>query len=195
MLVHPSHREKNGTLLNALTFHLNSALKTAPCAFTRPGLPHRLDKQTSGLIAIAKTARSHRVLSDHFMKRRVEKLYLAVVDGVVNADEGSIDAPIGRDRELKHWGVKDDGKISKTKFRVRERFKKATLLELEPLTGRTNQLRIHCESIGHPIVGDIRRGGSPFGRLCLHAYRLAFPHPVSGERKEFQSDIPADFGL
>jgi 23S rRNA pseudouridine1911/1915/1917 synthase len=191
MLVHPSHRENSGTMLNALSFYLNANSSI----LIRPGLPHRLDKQTSGLIVIVKTARAHRILSGHFMKKRVEKLYLALVDGMVKANEGSMNAPIGRFAELKYWGVKDGGKLSETKFRVRERFAETTLLELEPVTGRTNQLRIHCQMIGHPIVGDTLRGGREFSRLCLHAWRLAFPHPSNGERMEFQADIPEDFAL
>lgn len=183
MLVHPSHRENSGTLLNALSFYLNA---NSP-KLIRPGLPHRLDKQTSGLIVVAKTARAHRTLSDHFMKKRVEKLYLALVDGVVEANEGSMNAPIGRFAEIKQWGVMDGGKSSETRFRVRERFADTTLLELEPVTGRTNQLRIHCEMIGHPIVGDASRGGREFTRLCLHAWKLAFPHPVSREVFRFEA--------
>lgn len=183
MLVHPSHRENSGTLLNALSFYLNA---NSP-KLIRPGLPHRLDKQTSGLIVVAKTARAHRTLSDHFMKKRVEKLYLALVDGVVEANEGSMNAPIGRFAEIKQWGVMDGGKLSETRFRVRERFADTTLLELEPVTGRTNQLRIHCEMIGHPIVGDASRGGREFTRLCLHAWKLAFPHPVSREVFRFEA--------
>lgn len=189
MLVHPSHRDKSGTLLNALSFHLNRS----SAALIRPGLPHRLDKETSGLIVAAKTHAAHRKLSEHFMRKRVEKRYLALVDGLVETDVGSINAPIGRFADLKYWGVHDDGKASETRFCVRERFGDATLLELEPITGRTNQLRIHCEMIGHPIVGDTSRGGRKFGRLCLHAYKLAFPHPLGGERTEFQSDLPAGF--
>ncbi len=185
MLVHPSHRENSGTLLNALSFYLNA---NSPILI-RPGLPHRLDKQTSGLIIVAKTARAHRILSGHFMKKRVEKLYLALVDGVVESDQGTMDAPIGRFAELKYWGVKDGGKLSETKFRVRERFADTTLLELEPVTGRTNQLRIHCEMIGHPIVGDTLRGGREFTRLCLHAYKLRFSHSASGELLSFESPI------
>lgn len=198
MLVHPSHRDKNGTLLNALSFHLNaecevqtddSPLHTPRSTFIRPGLPHRLDKQTSGLIVVAKTLHAHRVLTEHFMRRRVAKVYLALVDGIVEEDEGTIEARIGRYEELKHWGVKEDGKLSETRFRVRERFADSTLLELEPVTGRTNQLRIHCETIGHAIVGDASRGGSPFSRLCLHAYKLAFPHPGNREMLSFESPI------
>ncbi|MBK8466896.1 MAG: RluA family pseudouridine synthase [Chloracidobacterium sp.] len=185
MLVHPSHRENNGTLMNALSFYLNA---NSP-KLIRPGLPHRLDKQTSGLLVVAKTARAHRILSEHFMKKCVEKRYLALVDGLVEADDGSLNAPIGRFADLKYWGVKDDGKISETKFQVRERFADTTLLELEPVTGRTNQLRIHCEMIGHPIVGDIQRGGREFSRLCLHAWKLAFPHPITREVCYFEAPI------
>lgn len=185
MLVHPSHRDKNGTLLNALSFHLNKNSQK----LIRPGLPHRLDKNTSGLIVAAKTARAHRILTEHFMRRRVGKLYLALVDGVVEVDEGTIEAPIGRFAEIKHWSVKEDGKLSETRFRVRERFADTTLLELEPVTGRTNQLRIHCETIGHPIVGDTSRGGREFNRLCLHAYKLSFPHPANKEILSFESPV------
>lgn len=218
MLVHPSHRENSGTLLNALAFYLNRKGERetgrkrdgesgdgmdqispsphppfSPSSFIRPGLIHRLDKQTSGLIVVAKTARAHRILSGHFMKKRVEKRYLALVEGIVADDEGTIVAPIGRFAELKYWSVKSDGKHSESRFRVRERFVDTTLLELEPVTGRTNQLRIHCELIGHPIVGDVKRGGREFQRLCLHAYRLAFPHPATNERMAFEIDAPPEF--
>jgi len=185
MLMHPSHRENSGTLLNALVYHVNQNSQN----LIRPGLIHRLDKQTSGLVVVAKTARAHRVLSGHFMKKRVEKRYLALVDGIVVDDEGTIEAPIGRFAELKQWSVKEDGKHSESRFNVRQRFADTTLLELEPVTGRTNQLRIHCELIGHPIVGDTARGGREFERLCLHAYRLAFPHPSSRKMVEFNKPI------
>jgi len=199
MLVHPTHRDKNGTLLNALTFHLNheanSALRIPHSAFIRPGLVHRLDKQTSGLIVVAKTAGAHRRLCADFMKKRVEKRYLALVEGIVSDDSGSIVAPIGRFADLKHWSIKHDGKHSESRFWVRERFSDRTLLELEPVTGRTNQLRIHCEMIGHPIIGDTRRGGREFERICLHAHKLSFPHPANGERTEFQSEVHVGFAI
>ena len=204
MLVHPSHREKTGTLLNALTNHLNAecgvrsaesttghaGFRISASGFIRPGLIHRLDKDTSGLIVVAKTPRAHRIIAGHFMKKRVEKQYLALVDGVVEREEGSIEAPIGRHTELKHWSVKADGKHSQSRYRVRERYADTTLLELEPVTGRTNQLRIHCELIGHPIVGDIKRGGSGSARLCLHAYKLGFPHPTTNEVLRFTCLAP-----
>jgi len=151
-------------------------------------MPHRLDKQTSGLIVVVKTALAHRRVSADFMKKRVEKRYLALVDGIVEKDEGTIEAPIGRFAELKQWSVKVDGKHSESRFWVRERYADTTLIELEPVTGRTNQLRIHCELIGHPIVGDTQRGGREFERLCLHAYKLAFRHPISREDLSFESD-------
>lgn len=203
MLVHPTHRDKNGTLLNALVYHLNCSDGISPtvafpsvrpsAARIRPGLVHRLDRETSGLIVVAKTVKVHRRLAMDFMRRRVEKRYLALVEGIVRDDEGMISAPIGRFAEQKHWGIKPDGKISETRFVVKRRDANSTLLELEPVTGRTNQLRIHCAHIGHPIVGDIRRGGREFVRLCLHANRIAFRHPLLKEQMEFSSEIPECF--
>ncbi|MEO8572798.1 MAG: RluA family pseudouridine synthase [Pyrinomonadaceae bacterium] len=217
MLVHPTNRDKNGTLLNALVFHLNaelgvwkpefdtpahdplaasgeddqlnSAFRVPRSAFIRPGLVHRLDKQTSGLIVIAKSVRAHRSLSRQFQKKFVEKKYLALVDGVVEKDNGSIVASIGRFAEEKRWGVKEGGKHSETRFQVLERRIDSTLLELEPVTGRTNQLRIHCASIAHPIFGDVARGGREFERLCLHAWKLSFRHPFTREDMVFESSL------
>ena len=212
MLMHPSHRDNSGTLLNALAFYLNQSAPFAsvdgvsvdltseftPAAnaggsdrkdMIRPGLPHRLDRLTSGLVVVTKTARAHRVISGHFLKKRVEKLYLALVDGVVEQDSGTIDAPIGRFADIKLWGVKDDGKTAVTNYKVRARYENTTLLELEPVTGRTNQLRIHVAHIGHPIVGDVQRGGTEYKRLCLHAYRLAFPHPTKREIVRFEKEV------
>lgn len=184
MLVHPSHRDKTGTLLNALAFHVN---RPGSGPHIRPGLIHRLDKDTSGLIVAAKNARTHRILATHFEKKLVEKRYLALVDGLVADERGIITGAIGRYDDEKRWGLKEDGREAETRFIVRERSGNKTLLELEPVTGRTNQLRIHCETIGHPIVGDTARGGSNFERLCLHAHKLAFRHPATGERIEFES--------
>ncbi|MET0752852.1 MAG: RluA family pseudouridine synthase [Pyrinomonadaceae bacterium] len=203
MLVHPTHRDKNGTLLNALSYYLNSEFKIQGSRLendkskiqnpkpkiVRPGLIHRLDKQTSGLIVIAKTPRAHRILCEHWRRKLVEKKYLALVEGIVAEDSGTIIAPIGRFAELKNWDVKEDGKHSETRFQVRERFADTTLLELEPVTGRTNQLRIHCAFVGHPIIGDAVRGGREFSRLCLHAYRLAFWHPNGNDWLEFETDF------
>lgn len=188
MLVHPTHRDKNGTLLNALSHHLNIGNGLEVCLI-RPGLIHRLDKQTSGLIVIAKNSRAHRIMAKQFHKKQVEKRYLALVNGEVELTEGIIESPIGRYAELKQWNVKSDGKPSTTRFWVRRRWLGKTLLELEPVTGRTNQLRIHLASIGHPLIGDVLRGGGDHRRLCLHAYRLCFLHPTSGERIVLESSV------
>ena len=218
MLVHPTTSVKTGTLANALAYHLNQSRienggwtivgpasePPAPGTLqpvTRPGMVHRLDRATSGLIVIAKTPRALTVLSRHFRKRLVEKRYLALVGGSIEQEAGSISAPIGRDPDQRpRWRVMDAGRYAETRFKVLERMDLATLLELEPVTGRTNQLRIHCAHIGHPIVGDEMYGncesrmsnlGSNTDRLCLHAARLAFHHPVGGEWMEFTSPLPA----
>jgi len=192
MLVHPTHRDKNGTLLNALAFHLNAecGVRNAESnVLVRPGLVHRLDKETSGLIVIAKSVEIHRRLAREFMKKRVEKRYVALVDGTFRDDEGMIESPIGRFPEKKIWDVKADGKLSITHYLVIERYADTTLIELEPVTGRTNQLRIHCASIGHPIVGDVQRGASEYIRLCLHASKLVFTHPVENQKFTFESPL------
>jgi 23S rRNA pseudouridine1911/1915/1917 synthase len=194
MLVHPTNRDKSGTLLNALTFYLNRDQGDNGLEMIRPGLIHRLDKQTSGLIVIAKTQKAHTRMTEFFRKKFVEKRYLALVDGVVEQDSGVIDEPIGRFGDLKHWDVKADGKSSQTRFWVRQRNVETTLLELEPVTGRTNQLRIHCAAIGHPIVGDVQRGGSEFQRLCLHAWKISFRHPATKEQIELTCEPDSSFG-
>jgi 23S rRNA pseudouridine1911/1915/1917 synthase len=188
MLVHPTHRDKAGTLLNALAHHLNLGNNGSPAV--RPGLIHRLDKQTSGLIVVAKSDRVHRIIAKQFQRKSVEKLYLALVQGNVSESEGVIEAPIGRYPELKHWDIKADGKPAVTRFRVRDRNIDTTLLELEPVTGRTNQLRIHCAHIGHPIVGDTKRGAGTAERLFLHAWRLSFRHPATNEPISFNAAPP-----
>jgi 23S rRNA pseudouridine1911/1915/1917 synthase len=174
-------------------------------ALTRPGIVHRLDRATSGLIVIARTPRALTTLSRHFRKRLVEKRYLALVTGRIEDDTGSINAPIGRDPDQRpRWRVIEGGKSAETRFRVLERMTLATLLELEPVTGRTNQLRIHCAHIGHPIVGDeayayretertdqqSSNKSDDETRLCLHASSLAFHHPASGTWMEFSSHAP-----
>lgn len=186
MLVHPSHAEKNGTMLNALAYYLNRNGGRN----IRPGLIHRLDRETSGVIIVAKNARAHRIMSLHFYRRLVKKKYIAMVDGVVEKDAGTIDAPIGRSAEDKRWAVVEGGKPSETRFKVLSRLPRHTILELEPITGRTNQLRIHCASIGHPIVGDRERHGSEGSRLCLHAATLEVRPVDGGDMVKFEAEIP-----
>jgi 23S rRNA pseudouridine1911/1915/1917 synthase len=163
MLVHPTRNVKRGTLVNALAYHFNrdfySALGAAPHgqrhSLTRPGLAHRLDRATSGLMVIAKTSSALSRLSRHFHRRLIEKRYLALACGQISEDAGEMNASIGRDIERRpQWRVMESGKPAVTRFTVRERFDQATLVELEPVTGRTNQLRIHCAYYGHAILGD-----------------------------------------
>lgn len=200
LLVHPSASEKSGTLLNGLAWHF---WQTAGEAI-RPGLIHRLDRNTSGVIVLAKTARAHRTLSKHFRERWVKKFYLALASGRVEADGGEIDAPIGcsPDRGVwPRWRVmeeKDGGKPARTKYKVLRRFAAHTLLELEPLTGRTHQIRIHCQLLGHPIVGDpvYKSSVDPLAaehgikHHLLHAARLIFRHPAGGKEMDIEAAMP-----
>lgn len=217
LLVHPTLNVKRGTLVNALAYHFNRDFyNNQPSKITtpahgqqhwlaRPGLPHRLDRATSGLMVIARTDQALSRLSRHFQRRLVEKRYLALADGRMSEDEGEITAPIGRDDERRpRWWVTENGKTAVTRFNVRERFDQATLVELEPVTGRTNQLRIHCAYYGHAILGDelystaAGKGTDDTpqitdrhpARLCLHAWRLAFHHPANGEWMQFTSPFP-----
>lgn len=195
LLTHPSRHEKSGTLTNGLAWHFWETSGEA----MRPGIVHRLDRNTSGVIVIAKTPRAHRTLSKHFRERLVKKFYLALVSGVVRQDEGVIDAPIGCDQKSwPHWRVMDGGREARTIYRVRRRFAAHTLLELEPLTGRTHQLRIHCDLIGHPILGDPIYASSPdetaknlsIRTHQLHAERLIFRHPLTNREMDIRAPIP-----
>jgi 23S rRNA pseudouridine1911/1915/1917 synthase len=161
--------------------------------FIRPGIVHRLDRDTSGLLVVAKTQAALSRLSQHFQRRLVEKRYLAVLCGRVERDAQTIAAPIGRDEDARpRWRVLDSGRASESRLRVLETNGERTLVELEPVTGRTNQLRIHCAHAGHAIVGDRLYGGDPHERLCLHASRLAFRHPATNEPLEFSSPMPPE---
>ncbi|HEY0407460.1 MAG TPA: RluA family pseudouridine synthase [Pyrinomonadaceae bacterium] len=188
MLVHPTRGVKSGTLANALAYHLN---REATTEIVRPGIVHRLDRATSGLMVIAKHQRALSILSRHFHQRLVEKRYLALVEGSINEDE-CVKAPIGRGSERQpHWIVLESGRPAETRLRALERRNGMTLVELEPVTGRTNQLRIHCAHLGHPIVGDEWYGSKrAANRLCLHAAHLAFHHPSGGKWLEFNSPLP-----
>lgn len=191
MLVHPTRTEKSGTLLNALSYHLNRESHE----LVRPGLVHRLDRATSGLMVAAKRERSLSILTRHFHHRLVEKRYLALVSGSIEEDELTIEASIGRGPEAHpKWNVAAGGRQAETRLRVIERRERTTLVELEPVTGRTNQLRIHCAHIGHAILGDEWYGGGNAPRLCLHAAQLAFHHPSGGRWMQFSSPLPEEIG-
>jgi 23S rRNA pseudouridine1911/1915/1917 synthase len=203
VLVHPTLGVKRGTLANALVYHLNRALIdedgadenpiSGGGAFIRPGIVHRLDRDTSGLLVVAKTQAALSRLTQHFQRRLVEKRYVAVVGGLLKEDELTVSAPIGREEGARPpWKVLESGKPAETRLRVDARGSRRTLVGLEPLTGRTNQLRIHCAHLGHPIVGDVLYAGEPHARLCLHAARLAFRHPATNEWVEFVSNAPPE---
>ncbi len=189
MLIHPTVRVRGGTLLNAVAHYLNA---DDPEIFRRAGLVHRLDKGTSGLVVIAKTAHAHRVLCRHFQRKMIEKRYLAIASGILNDDSGTIEAPIGRFAEQRIWAVKTDGKPAISNFEVLRRGNSNTLVSLEPVTGRTNQLRIHLAHVGHPILGDMRYGGPEYPRLCLHAAKISFAHPVTGVPISAVSPTPSE---
>jgi len=170
MLVHPTKHVKSGTLANALAHYLSGQ---------RFWFPHRLDRDVSGVIAIAKTVEATNRLARLWISRQVSKRYLALLEGVVEAEQFEIDAPIGRDANRKpEWAVDPNGKPSLTKLEVLRRNEASTLVALYPITGRTNQLRLHSAHIGHPIVGDVLYGAKPAERLCLHAQCLELPESL-----------------
>jgi len=205
MLVHPNVAVKSGTLLNALCYHFSKT--TGGTNRIRPGLVHRLDKNTSGIMVIGKTERAVGALSKQFRLQRVSKVYTALVHGCINEDEGVIEAPIGFDLNTwPRWQVMETGRPARTRYSVQDRFDRFTLLALAPETGRTNQIRIHCAHLGHPLFGDAVYGkaenerffSSPQGQLLkldrhfLHASQLSFRHPVTREDITFNVPLPAE---
>ena len=195
MAVHPSAGHSAGTLVHALLAY-SPALSTAGGA-ERPGIVHRLDKDTSGLIIVAKHDDAHLALAKHLKERRVEKTYIALVEGHLKQPEGTIDAPIGRHpSQRRMMAVVPEGRESKTRYLVLKEFDAYSLVELRPETGRTHQLRVHLTSIGHPVAGDRVYGRSKrdarFPRQFLHAQRLVFAHPSSGQRIEVEAELADD---
>ena len=161
----------------------------------RPGIVHRLDKDTSGLIIIAKNDKAHMELSEQFKNRTVTKVYQALVHGFLKPEQGVVEARIGRHpRDRKRMAVVSHGREARTEYRVIQYFDDYTLLEIRPKTGRTHQIRVHLAAIGYPVVGDSTYGGRSdlLDRQFLHAYKLGFRLPSSGEYREFQSDLPPD---
>lgn len=195
LTVHPAPGHPSGTLVNAL---LAACPDLRGIAGTlRPGIVHRLDKDTSGLIVVAKSDRAMRSLQKQLKEREVHKTYLALVQGVPQPHEGTIEAPIGRNpRNRKKMAVVAGGRESVTRYRVREVLAGGgyALLEVEPVTGRTHQIRVHMAALGHPVVGDATYGrrSDVVARQFLHAWRLAFAMPLGGRTVEFEAPLPAD---
>ena len=195
LTVHPAPGHPSGTLVNAL---LAACPDLRGIAGTRrPGIVHRLDKDTSGLMVVAKNDRAQRALQRQLKDRDVRKTYLALVRGVPAPREGTIAAPIGRHpKNRKKMAVVADGREATTRYRVREEIAggQYSLLEVEPVTGRTHQIRVHLAAVGHPVVGDATYGrpSAVVGRQFLHADKLAFAMPLGGRTVEFESPLPAD---
>ncbi|MGG4550980.1 RluA family pseudouridine synthase [Paenibacillus humicus] len=195
MVVHPAPGHSSGTLVNALMAHCKDL--SGINGELRPGIVHRIDKDTSGLIMAAKNDKSHASLAAQLKEHSVTRRYLALVHGNLSHDQGTVDAPIGRDpHDRKMYTVIDrNSKHAVTHFHVMERFGDYTLLELKLETGRTHQIRVHMKFIGHPLVGDPMYGrskGPKFNGQALHAAVLGFVHPSTSEYKEFTAPLPAD---
>ena len=213
LIVHPARGHWTGTLINALLYHAQQTggkLSTGSDPW-RPGIIHRLDRDTTGLILIAKTDEAHWRLAGQFERRTIKKTYLAIVHGELALDSDLIDAPLAVHPKVREkYAVRHDiGKPAQTVYTVAERFKGFTLVELAPKTGRTHQLRVHLAHIGHPIVGDYTYGGRMISlhditgrkadseaplidRQALHAYRLQFVHPTEFHRMQLEAKPPED---
>ncbi len=207
MVVHPGAGVRSGTLANAIAHHFSLAAND-PSLVARPGIVHRLDKDTSGLIVIAKDEKTHELLSEQFRERRVFKSYVALVHGSPERNSDKIEAPIGRNKHNRlRMKVATHGRSAVSIWRVRKRYEKFTLLDVEIKTGRTHQIRVHMGYINHPIVGDeiynegrdntiadsdVKNAVQSMGRFFLHAEKLAFTNPKTGESLEFNCEIPKE---
>lgn len=193
MVVHPAPGNWTGTLANALLAHSRNL--SGVSGVLKPGIVHRIDKGTSGLLVVAKTDAVHRDLSRQFKNKTTRRVYIALVKGVVELDNGIIEFPIGRSSyDRKRMTVKiEDGKLARTQYKVLRRFERHTLLELVLGTGRTHQIRVHMAHIGHPLAGDDTYGGGGLlPRPALHAATIGFIHPATKKYMEFKSEIPKD---
>jgi len=200
LVVHPGPGHATGTLVNALLGRPGTSLSAGGGAADRPGIVHRLDKDTSGLLLVAKDDATHLALARDLAAHRVERRYLALVQGRLPADTGTVDAPVGRHpRDRKRMAVVAGGRRAVTHWRVLETFPAVQLAEATLETGRTHQVRVHFASLRHPLVGDRTYGADPtlaarlgVTRPFLHAWRLAFTHPADGHRVELTEPLPPD---
>lgn len=196
LVVHPGNGNKENTLVNALVNHSNKLSKIN--GEFRPGIVHRIDKDTSGLLLVAKTDEAHISLSNQLKEKSINRVYIALVKGVINHDTGEIDAPIGRDEKdrKKMTVTSKNSKNAVTHFRVLKRFKNATLIECKLDTGRTHQIRVHMKYINHPVINDPvyynNKNNKSFGQM-LHAKTIGFIHPITNKYMEFSVEPPKEF--
>lgn len=196
MVVHPASGNHHGTLVNALLMHCKEL--SGINGVMRPGIVHRIDKDTSGVIVAAKNDMAHKALSEQIRKHTTTRRYIALVEGVIKPDSGTIEGAIGRNRnDRKKMDIVPGGKSAVTHFKVLERFKNNTLIEARLETGRTHQIRVHLSHIGHPVVGDpvygIRKQRYNLKGQALHAAVLGFVHPRTGQYMEFSAPLPDYF--
>lgn len=198
MVVHPAAGNEEGTLVNALLYHMGDRLSGIG-GERRPGIVHRIDKDTSGLLVIAKNDFAHNILSEGLKTHSIDREYMAVAIGGFRDDRGTVNKPIGRNpKDRKKMAIVADGREAITHYTVAERFQGYTLLAVKLETGRTHQIRVHMASVGHPLLGDEVYGGKsslklPLAGQTLHAYRLTLTHPRMGETMTFESPLPAYF--
>ncbi len=194
VVVHPGAGNHSGTLVNGLLYHTKLSDINGE---VRPGIVHRIDAYTTGLLMIAKNNRAHEILAEELAQKKTYRKYVALVWGVIESDSGEIDAPIGRSKnDRKKMAIRADGKEAITHFKVLKRYEKATLIELRLETGRTHQIRVHMNYIGHPVVNDPVYGNRKLfdeTGQCLHAKELGFVHPTTGEYMQFDSELPECF--
>ena len=194
VVVHPGAGNHSGTLVNGLLYHTKLSDINGD---VRPGIVHRIDAYTTGLLMVAKNNKAHEILAKELAEKKTYRKYVALVWGVIESDSGEIDAPIGRSKnDRKKMAVRADGKEAITHFKVLKRYEKATLIELRLETGRTHQIRVHMNYIGYPVVNDPVYGNRKLfdnTGQCLHAKELGFVHPTTGEYMQFDSELPECF--
>ena len=196
MVVHPAPGNYNGTLVNALLFHCSDL--SSINGVIRPGIVHRIDKDTTGILVVAKNDESHNFLSNQLRNHSMKREYYALVEGRIKEDKGTIDKPLGRNKKDRlKMGIVEDGRIAVTHYEVIERYKSTTLVRCVLETGRTHQIRVHMSSVGHPLLGDplygLKKQKYKLGGQMLHAKTLGFIHPGSKEYIEFTSELPEDY--